>query len=146
MAGDGFNDAGALAAADIGVAIGSGDQVNLDAADILIPGEDPRALSKMIGLAKRTRRVVFANITISVMVTLFLVSTVLMGFEINLALGIALHEISVIIVILNGMWVSGSETSRFSNLRALVMDIFSDISEIWSIFVHYLPKDTSSTA
>jgi len=146
MAGDGFNDAGALAAADIGVAIGSGDQVNLDAADILIPGEDPRALSKMIGLAKRTRRVVFANIIISVMVTLFLVSTVLMGFEINLALGIALHEISVIIVILNGMWVSGSETSRFSNLRALVMDIFSDISEIWSIFVHYLPKDTSSTA
>ena len=113
MAGDGFNDAGALAAADIGVAVGSGDQVNLDAADILIPGEDPRVLSKMVGLAKRTRRVVFANIAISVLVTIFLVSTVLMGFQINLALGIALHETSVIIVILNGMWVSGSGASSF---------------------------------
>ena len=146
MAGDGFNDAGALAAADIGVAVGSGDQVNLDAADILIPGEDPRALSKMIDLAKRTRRIVFANIAISVMVTIFLVSTVLMGFEMNLALGIALHEISVIIVILNGMWVSGSGTSRFSNLKALAIDVFSDISEIWRTFVDFLPQDTSSTA
>ncbi|MEC7756642.1 MAG: cation-translocating P-type ATPase [Candidatus Thermoplasmatota archaeon] len=146
MAGDGFNDAGALAAADIGVAVGSGDQVNLDAADILIPGEDPRVLSKMVGLAKRTRRVVFANIAISVLVTVFLVSTVLMGFEINLALGIALHETSVIIVILNGMWVSGSEASRLSNLKALATDVLSDISEIWSAFVDNLPEDTSSTA
>ena len=69
-----------------------------------------------------------------------------MGFEMNLALGLELHEISVIIVILNGMWVSGSGTSRFSILKSLAIDVFSDITEIWSTFVDFLPQDTSSTA
>ena len=32
MAGDGFNDAGALGTKDVGIAVGSGEQVNLDAA------------------------------------------------------------------------------------------------------------------
>ena len=146
MAGDGFNDAGALAAADIGVAIGSGDQVNLDAADVLIPGQDPRALSRMVGLAKRTRRVVYANIAISVVVTMILVSAVLMGFEMNLAAGIALHEASAIIIILNGMWVSGSGTERLSTLVDLVRDIFADLAEIWGIMTGKTSEDTSATA
>jgi len=146
MAGDGFNDAGALAAADVGVAIGSGDQVNLDAADILIPGQDPRILSKMVGLAKRTRRIVYANIAISVVVTMILVTAVLAGFKINLAAGIALHEASAIIIILNGMWVSGTGTQRLSSLADLARDIFSDLIEIWAILSGNDIEDKSSTA
>ena len=146
MAGDGFNDAGALAAADIGVAVGSGDQVNLDAADVLIPGQDPRVLSRMVGLAKRTRRIVYVNIAISVMVTMILVTAVLSGIEINLAAGIALHEASAIIIILNGMWVSGSGSQRLSSLVDLGRDIFSDITEIWAILFGKNDEDTSATA
>ena len=146
MAGDGFNDAGALAAADIGVAVGSGDQVNLDAADVLIPGQDPRVLSRMVGLAKRTRRIVYVNIAISVMVTMILVTAVLSGIEINLAAGIALHEASAIIIILNGMWVSGSGSQRLSSLVGLGRDIFSDITEIWAILSGKNDEDTSATA
>jgi len=146
MAGDGFNDAGALAAADIGVAVGSGDQVNLDAADVLIPGRDPRALSSMVSLAKRTRRVVYANIAISVVVTMLLVSAVLVGFEMNLAAGIALHEASAIIIILNGMWVSGSGAQRLTTLADLFRDIFSDFVEIWNIMTGKDSEDNSSTA
>ena len=146
MAGDGFNDAGALAAADIGVAVGSGDQVNLDAADVLIPGQDPRVLSRMVGLAKRTRRIVYVNIAISVMVTMILVTAVLSGIEINLAAGIALHEASAIIIILNGMWVSGSGSQRLSSLVDLGRDVFSDITEIWAILSGKNDEDTSATA
>tara|TARA_B100000579_G_scaffold224254_1_gene183513 strand:+ start:830 stop:3550 length:2721 start_codon:yes stop_codon:yes gene_type:complete len=146
MAGDGFNDAGALAAADIGVAVGSGDQVNLDAADVLIPGQDPRVLARMIKLAKRTRRIVYANIAISVIVTMILVTAVLSGFDINLAAGIALHEASAIIIILNGMWVSGTGSQRLSSLADLARDIFSDLTEIWAILSGKDDEDTSATA
>ena len=146
MAGDGFNDAGALAAADIGVAVGSGDQVNLEAADVLIPGQDPRALSRMVALAKRTRKVVYANIAISVAVTLTLVLAVISGFKINLAAGIALHEASAIIIILNGMWVSGTGANRLSILAALGRDIGSDIAEIANIILGKEGDDSSATA
>ena len=146
MAGDGFNDAGALAAADVGVAVGSGDQVNLDAADVLIPGKDPRVLSRMVSLAKRTRRIVYANIAISVVVTMILVTAVLAGTDINLAAGIALHEASAIIIILNGMWVSGTGTQRLSSLADLARDIFSDMVEIWAIFIGKDSEDTSATS
>jgi Cd2+/Zn2+-exporting ATPase len=146
MAGDGFNDAGALAAADIGVAVGSGDQVNLDAADVLIPGQDPRVLARMIVLAKRTRRIVYANIAISVIVTMILVTAVLSGLNINLAAGIALHEASAIIIILNGMWVSGTGSQRLSSLADLARDIFSDLTEIWAILSGKDEEDTSTTA
>ena len=126
--------------------MGSGDQVNLDAADVLIPGQDPRALSRMVGLAKRTRRVVYANIIISVVVTMILVTAVLVGFEMNLAAGIALHEASAIIIILNGMWVSGTGTQRLSTLADLARDIFSDLTEIWAIMTGKNSEDTSATA
>ena len=127
MAGEGFNDAGALAAADVGIAVGSGEQVNLDAADVLIPGEDPRALSRLISLSKRTRSVVLANIVLSLGVTVVLVTAVLLGAELNLAVGVALHEASALMIILNGMWVTGSGTQRLTTIADLGRDIGSDL-------------------
>jgi Cd2+/Zn2+-exporting ATPase len=133
MAGDGFNDAGALAVANLGIAIGSGEQVNLDAADILIPGKNPHSIIKLIDLAKRTKNIVLLNITISVLITAILVSTVLLGYQINLAAGIALHEASVFLIILNGMLVSGNDISRFSTLISLFKDLRNDILESFTV-------------
>lgn len=146
MAGDGFNDAGALAAADIGVAMGSGEQVNMDAADILIPGQDPRILSKLVNLSKRTKKIVYVNIAISILVTSILVLTVLSGIEINLAAGIALHEASALIIIINGIWVSSSDSSRFSSLIDLFRDLIVDLREIFRILFGINESDKNTTS
>ena len=89
---------------------------------------------------------VYANIAISVLVTSLLVISVLMGYRMNLAAGIALHEASALMIILNGMWVSGSETGRLSTLADLGREIIQDTKEIWGIITNKVPEDNSATA
>jgi len=128
MAGDGFNDAAALAVADLGIAVGSGEQVNLDAADVLVPGEDPRAITTLIRIAKRTRAIVQFNILISVAITAILVAVILAGIKLNLAVGVALHELSAFIVILNGAFVAISG-NRFTLVWSVFQSLFDDYVE-----------------
>ena len=146
MAGDGFNDSGALAAADIGVAVGSGEQVNLDAADVLIPGQDPRALANLIQLSKRTRSVVNANIAISVSVTVLLMLLTLFEINTSIAAGIAIHEASVFLIILNGMFVAGSDESRIGVLIDLARDLINDISDAFKVLFSSDRGDSQSTS
>lgn len=129
MAGDGFNDAAALAAADVGVAVGSGEQVNLDAADVLIPSEDPRQLSSLIRLSRRTRIIVLANILLSFLVTVTLVVSVLYGWHASLALGVFVHEASALLVLLNGIWLADAGMSRLGLLGGLFVSLWNDARE-----------------
>lgn len=134
MAGDGFNDAAALAAADLGIAVGSGEQVNLDAANVLIPGEDPRAITTLVHLARGTRAIVQLNIGISIAVTFLLVAAVLLGWQTNLAIGVAIHEASAFIVILNGAFVAVSG-NRFMLVWGVFVDLFRDYGDALRMLV-----------